>query len=267
MIRKPVVAGQFYPQTEASLRKMLSTLISIDAEKNDAIAIIMPHAGYVYSGQVAGATISNVQIKKTAIILGTNHTGSGEPFSIMTEGKWNTPLGEVKIDTEIAKSILKESSIIKEDAFSHLYEHSIEVEVPFLQYLKNDITIVPIVISGTGLSGYQKLGKEITDGFKKIGRPALFIASTDMTHYEPKDIAEQKDRLAIDAILSLDEERLFNVVEKNNISMCGVAPTCVLISIVKNLGAKKAGLVKYQTSGDVSGDYSSVVGYAGVIIQ
>ncbi|MDP2921656.1 MAG: AmmeMemoRadiSam system protein B [Candidatus Omnitrophota bacterium] len=266
MIRKPVVAGQFYPQTEASLRKMLSGLVEPVSEKQDAIGVVMPHAGYVYSGGVAGSTISKVELKKTVIILGTNHTGAGERFSIMTDGSWMTPMGEVKIDTEIAESILKESPLLKEDALAHMYEHSIEVELPFLQYLKNDIKIVPIVISQATLSEYRKLGEEIANGFKKVGRPALFMASTDMTHYESKESAEQKDRLAINAILELDEEKLFSVVKNNDISMCGVSPACVLIGLCKNLGAKKAGLVKYQTSGDTSGDYSSVVGYAGMII-
>lgn len=266
MIRKPVVAGQFYPQTEAGMIKMLSRMIEAAPEKQEVKGVIMPHAGYVYSGYVAGATISKVDIKKTAVILGTNHTGVGKPFSIMTKGTWMTPLGEVKIDAEIAESILKESSVLEEDALSHLYEHSIEVEVPFLQYLRKDIKIVPIIISNGDIKKYQKLGSEIAHGFKKIGRAALFIASTDFTHYESKGSAEEKDRLAIDAILALDEERLFRLVKEINISMCGLAPTCTFISVCKNLGAQKAGLVKYQTSGDVSGDYTSVVGYAGMVI-
>lgn len=266
MIRRPAFAGQFYPQTEASLRKMLSGLIEPVSEKQDAIGVIMPHAGYVYSGYVAGATISKVELKKTAVILGTNHTGRGEKFSIMTNGSWMTPLGEVKIDSEIAESILKESSLLKDDALAHMYEHSIEVELPFLQYLKKDIRIVPIVISEGKLSEYQKLGEEIADGFKKIGRSGLFIASTDMTHYESKESAQEKDRLAIDAISDMNEEKLFNVVKENDLSMCGLPAACVLISACKKLGAKKAGLVKYQTSGDISGDYSSVVGYAGMVL-
>jgi AmmeMemoRadiSam system protein B len=246
---------------------MLSGLISPVSEKQDAVGIIMPHAGYVYSGQVAGLTISKVDIKKTVIILGTNHTGSGERFSIMTSGTWITPLGEVKIDSEIARSILKESTLLKEDVAAHLQEHSIEVEVPFLQYLKNDIAIVPIVIFPQAkLSEYQRVGEDIANGFKKIGRAGFFMASTDMTHYEPEEIAKEKDRLAIDAILEMSEEKLFNVVRAKDVSMCGLGATCVLINVCKNLGAKRAGLVKYQTSGDTSGDYSSVVGYAGMII-
>src|SRR3989338_4342720 len=193
MIRRPVVAGQFYPQTEASLRKMLSGLIDPVAEKQDAIGVIMPHAGYVYSGYVAGLTISKVSLKKTVVILGTNHTGAGERFSIMTKGSWMTPMGEVKIDVEIAESILKESQLLKEDTLAHMYEHSIEVELPFIQYLANDIKIVPIVISQAKLSDYQKLGEDIARGFKKVGRSVLFMASTDMTHYESREAAEGKD--------------------------------------------------------------------------
>ena len=267
MIRKPVVAGQFYPQTEDSLKKMLSKLIDVKAEKQELKGVIMPHAGYVYSGYVAGRAISKADIKRTAVILGVNHTGSGSPFSIMTKGSWATPLGEVKIDVEIAEAILKESALIKEDTLSHLNEHSIEVEVPFLQYIKSDIKIVPILISDHDIKTYQQLGKEIAEGFKKIGRAALFIGSTDFTHYESKESAEEKDMLAINAILNLDEEKLFHLVKENNISMCGVAPACTLISVCKNLGAKKASLVKYQTSGDISGDYTSVVGYAGMVIE
>ncbi|MFC1624277.1 AmmeMemoRadiSam system protein B [Candidatus Omnitrophota bacterium] len=266
MIRKPVVAGQFYPQAEQTLRKMLSKLIDTGSDKKEAKGVILPHAGYIYSGHVAGLTISKVDVKKTAIILGTNHTGSGRPFSIMTKGSWMTPLGEAKIDVEIAESILKESSLLEDDSLSHLNEHSIEVEIPFLQYLRSDIKIVPIGISARSLKEYQILGKEIAEGFKKIGRTALFVASTDFTHYESKDSAEKKDSLAIEAILAMDEERLFNAVNENDISMCGVAPTCTIISVCKNLGAGKAGLVKYQTSGDITGEDSSVVGYAGFII-
>ncbi|MFA4992148.1 MAG: AmmeMemoRadiSam system protein B [Candidatus Omnitrophota bacterium] len=267
MIRKAVMAGQFYPQTENGLKKMLSGLIDPAEKKQNAIGVIMPHAGYVYSGAVAGATISRVEIKKTVIILGTNHAGAGKPFSIMTEGSWTTPMGEVRIDTEIASSILKESSILEEDALSHSYEHSIEVQLPFLQYLKDDVKIVPIIVSQAGLDSYDEIGGDIAAGFKKIGRPALFMASTDMTHYESESSAREKDALAIDAVLALDEGRLFSTVGQRNISMCGVAPTCSLINACKRLGAKKADLVKYQTSGDVTGDYSSVVGYAGIIIS
>lgn len=268
MIRESIAAGQFYPQTEASLRRMLSGLIPScpQEDKQDVIGAILPHAGYIYSGSVEGEVISKIRLKKTAVILGTNHTGMGEKFSIMAQGSWVSPLGSVEIDTEFAGAILKEGTMLKTDFKAHLNEHSIEVHLPFLQYVDPAIKIVPIVISQSGLEDYQKIGECIANGYKKIGRPALFIASTDMTHYEPKEIAAQKDSLAVNAILELDDEKLFTAVNANNISMCGVAPACVLIALSKILGAKKSGLVKYQTSGDVSGDYSSVVGYAGITI-
>jgi len=171
----------------------------------------------------------------------------------------------VKVNAELAETIAKLLGT-ETDIEAHLGEHSIEVQLPFLQYLEKDIRIVPIVISQAALPEYQRLGEDLARGFKKVGRSGLFMASTDMTHYESKEAAEEKDRSAIDAMLSLDEEKLFSVVKKKDISMCGLAPACALISVCKHLGAKKAGLVKYQTSGDTSGDYSSVVGYAGMII-
>ncbi len=267
MIRKPVVAGQFYPQTAVALRKMLNNFISESQEKREATGLVMPHAGYIYSGRVAGAVVSSVILKETAVILGTNHTGGGAPFSIMTEGAWSTPFGEVEIDSDLAKEFLSGSTMLEEDIMAHLYEHSIEVELPFLQFINEDIKIVPIVVSQAALSDYQKLGDELSAIFKKTKKyEALFISSTDMTHYESQRSAETKDRSAIEAILKLDEMLLEKTVEAQNISMCGNAPTSVLIRICKNLGAKKAELIKYETSGTTTGDYSSVVGYAGLII-
>ncbi|MBU0758988.1 MAG: AmmeMemoRadiSam system protein B [Candidatus Omnitrophica bacterium] len=266
MIRKPVVAGQFYPQTEASLKKMLASLVDTASEKQDAKGLILPHAGYVYSGPVAGATISKVAVKKTVVILGADHTGSGSPFSVARKDSWLTPLGEVKIDTEIAEAILRSGDLLKDDSQSHANEHSIEVELPFLQYVRSDVKIVPIIVSRADVKKYQQLAADITEGLKKVGRSVTLVASTDFTHYESRESAEAKDRLAIEAILSLDEEKLSRVVQENRISMCGAAPTCVLLAACKNIGAKHAGLVKYQTSGDITGDYSSVVGYAGMVI-
>ncbi|HDP16379.1 MAG TPA: AmmeMemoRadiSam system protein B, partial [Candidatus Omnitrophica bacterium] len=174
MMRRPVVAGHFYPQTEEALRKMLAGLVKTGPDKQKVMGVILPHAGYVYSGPVAGATVSKIEIKKTAVILGTDHTGSGSPFSIVTKGRWLTPLGEVKIDAEIAGSILKSSRLLKDDDRGHVNEHSIEVQLPFLQYLKADIKIVPIIISGGGIEEYRELGGDIAEGFKKAGRPAVF---------------------------------------------------------------------------------------------
>ncbi|MFC1929979.1 AmmeMemoRadiSam system protein B [Chloroflexota bacterium] len=267
MIREPVVAGQFYPASASQLKSMIARLVDEDAEKEEAIGLVSPHAGYIYSGAVAGAVISRIQFKDTFIIMGPNHTGKGQPFSIMTEGTWQTPLGKVKIDTELAKQILAASTYLQEDDGAHQYEHSLEVQLPFLQYFKPDIKIVPIILAHGSGATYEEIGKEIARAVKELGREVVIMASSDMTHYEPHESAKKKDTQAIDAILELDEDELLKRVEELNISMCGYAPTVSLIAAAKELGAKSAELVRYQTSGDTSGDYASVVGYAGIIIK
>jgi len=267
MIRKPVVAGQFYPGSPEQLKGMIGEMVDERVEKVEVIGLVSPHAGYVYSGPVAGAVISRIKFKDTFVILGPNHTGMGKLFSIMTEGTWKTPLGEVEIDSELGEHILAASSHLEEDYVAHQYEHSIEVQIPFLQYFKPDIKIVPIVFSHFTGAAYKEIGKGIARVIKGLGREAVIIASSDMTHYEPQEAARRKDAQAIEAIVDLDEDKLLKRVEGMGISMCGYAPAVSLISAARELGARGAELVKYQTSGDTSGDYSSVVGYAGIIIK
>ena len=267
MIRNSVVAGQFYPGSSEGLKRMIETMVDDRAEKVEAIGLVSPHAGYIYSGVVAGAVISRVKFKDTFVILGPNHTGMGKDFSIMTKGVWGTPLGVVEIDSELGKRILDSSSYLEEDYTAHQYEHSLEVQVPFLQYFKPDVRIVPIVLAHTNGATYKKIGMELAGAIRESKKGALILASSDMTHYEPHETARKKDRQAIDAILDLDEDELLRRVDEFDISMCGYAPVVSLISAAKELGAKKAELVKYQTSGDTSGDYSSVVGYAGILVK
>jgi AmmeMemoRadiSam system protein B len=267
MIRNPVVAGQFYPGSPAGLRRTIESLVDDKVEKVDAIGVVSPHAGYIYSGQVAGAVISRIKFKDTFVMLGPNHTGRGKAFSIMTNGSWKTPLGDVEIDSELGKQILASSSYLEEDHLAHQYEHSLEVQVPFLQYFKPDVRIVPIILTHASGAVYKTIGKELASAIKGLNREAVILASSDMTHYEPQEIAQKKDKQAIEAILDLNEDELLRRVGELDISMCGYAPIASLISAAKELGAKKAELVKYQTSGDTSGDYSRVVGYAGIIVK
>jgi len=267
MIREPVAAGQFYPGSAPGLKRMLESMVNDRAAKVDAIGLVSPHAGYIYSGVVAGAVISRVKLKDTVIMLGPNHTGQGKEFSIMTDGSWITPLGEVEIDGELAKKILSSSSYLEEDKAAHQYEHSLEVQLPFLQYFKADVRIVPIILAHARGSVYKKIGKELAGAIKESKRQVVILASSDMTHYEPQEAARKKDNKAIEAILNLDVDELLERVAILDISMCGYAPVTVLISVAKELGATKAELVKYQTSGDASGDYRSVVGYAGIIVR
>ena len=267
MIRNPVVSGKFYPESPSKLKKMIWGMVDETIAKEEVIGLVSPHAGYVYSGSVAGATIAKVKPKVTFIILGPNHTGRGKPFSIMTEGIWQTPLGEVAIDSRLAKQILDASAYLEEDYGAHEYEHSIEVQLPLLQYFKKDFKLVPIVLAHATGGIYKEIGSAIAKAIKDSSSEAIIIASSDMTHYESHESAQKKDKSAIAAILALNEDELLKRVEELRISMCGYAPVAILISAAKELGAEVAELINYQTSGDATGDYSSVVGYAGIIIK
>jgi len=268
MVRKPVVAGQFYPGKSARLQEEVASLIKPAVKKRPAIGVVAPHAGYMYSGVVAGYVYASIEeIKPTAVIIGPNHTGYGSRFSLMSNEDWATPLGTVKVDKELAGRILETSQLAEEDASAHAHEHSVEVQLPFLQRLKPDIRFVPIVVSSTDIKALVGFGRELADAIKKSGKDALIVASSDMTHYESHQAAKSKDSRAIDAILKLDEAELVKRVEQYDISMCGYAPTAIMLAASKELGAKKAELIKYQTSGEASGDYSSVVGYAGIIVN
>jgi MEMO1 family protein len=268
-IRMPAVAGQFYPSHPAELKQLIKEFIPKKIDKADAIACILPHAGYVYSGRVAVETVAGINIKNKIILLGPNHTGYGAKFSITASGEWLTPLGRVKIDRGLAQAIIKRCGFLTEESLAHQYEHSLEVELPILQYFKNSFEIVPIAILSSDLGMLKKLGAGIAQAVKesKEEKSVMLVASSDMTHYEPQNIAEKKDRAAIEAITELDEDKLARKIKELNITMCGYAPAAVLITAAKLLGAKSAKLIKYQTSGDTTGDKSSVVGYAGIVIS
>jgi hypothetical protein len=269
IIRQPQVAGQFYPSSAHELKNQIGTLIDKKADRSDIIACMLPHAGYMYSGGVAGQTVSRINVKDKIILLGPNHTGYGVRFSMMTEGAWQTPLGEIKIDSSLAREILKHSKYLEDDILAHRYEHSLEVELPFLQYFKSDFEIVPIIFLSDEFGMLKEIGKEIADTIKELNikDSNLIVASSDMTHYEPQIQAQKKDREAIEAILELNEDKLIDRIQRLNISMCGYAPVIVMLSAARALGAKTGKLIQYQTSGDVTGDKSSVVGYAGIVIQ
>jgi MEMO1 family protein len=267
MIREPAVAGRFYPDSPSQLKSMIESFIDKSTEKEDIVGLLAPHAGYIYSGAVVGAVLSRVQFKDTFIILGPNHTGYGQPFSVMTEGSWKTPLGEVQVDSELAHKLISISKYLKEDTQAHEFEHSIEVQVPFLQYFKPNVKIVPMVLSLGNGDVYKQIGRDIVRALSELKKEAIIFASSDMSHYEPQGIAKKKDQQAIEAMLNLDQDELLKRVEEQNISMCGYAPAVVMLTAALELGATSPRLVKYQTSGDVSGDYNAVVGYAGIIVK
>ena len=265
--RKPAQAGRFYPADPKELSQEVKNHIDKNAVKEIALGIVAPHAGYIYSGKAAGALYSRIKFPDTIIILGPNHTGLGADTAIITEGEWIMPGGNVFINKELAESILENSkSIIKKDNFSHSKEHSLEVQLPFIQHFTRDFSIVPICMKDYRVDTCRKIGEAIAKSLKHAAK-ALIVASSDMSHYVSATIAEQKDRLAIDKILALDPEGLLQVVAENHISMCGSGPVAAMLFAVKELGAKKAELVLYNTSGDASGDYSEVVGYASIIVK
>ncbi|MFH0771958.1 MAG: AmmeMemoRadiSam system protein B [Candidatus Omnitrophota bacterium] len=263
--RNPAVAGQFYPASAPALKKEVEKYLISGGEKIKAIGIVSPHAGYIYSGPVAGATLSAVELEDTCVIIGPNHTGQGAPFSIMTEGVWRMPSGDCRIDEELARSILGNSGYLREDILAHRNEHSIEVQLPFMQALRDNLKIVPMVLSDAKIEVYREIGKGIAKSLIEK-KTATIIASSDMTHYESQEAANKKDKMAIEAILRLDEDELMRTIIKRGISMCGYAPVCVMLSAAKECGARNAKLIKYQTSGDVTGDYGAVVGYAGIVV-
>jgi len=267
MIRKPAVAGYFYPGSERELRAMFKQMVDLKAAKEKALAVVSPHAGFVYSGYVAGAVFSSVVLPDHYIILGPSHQGIRPLFAIMTEGAWQTPLGEVPIASGLAEAVRKRTPLIQVDENGHRREHSLEVQLPFLQYLKKNISLVPICISY--LADYrdlEELARAVAAGIREFGEDTLIVASTDMSHYVSQEVAKQKDFLAIEKIKSLDARGLFDVVREEDISMCGFQPTTAAILAAKELGAKKAELIRYMNSGDTSGDYGQVVGYAGLRI-
>lgn len=267
-IRMPAAAGQFYPASAAELKKLIEKFTPQKADKTDVVACILPHAGYIYSGRVAVETAAGINIKNKIILLGPNHTGYGADFSIFSSGKWATPLGEIEIDRQLAQGIMKQCDFLSDEPLAHQYEHSLEVELPILQYFKTSFKIVPITILCGDLEMLKKLGAGIAKAIKESQeeKSVMLVASSDMTHYEPQAVAEKKDRAAIEAITELDVDKLMRKIKELDITMCGYAPAIAVITAAKLLGAKNAKLIKYQTSGDTTGDRTSVVGYAGIII-
>jgi AmmeMemoRadiSam system protein B len=277
-VRHPYVSGSFYPRDPQRLRREIENCFihALGPGKSPAkgenprtiTAIVCPHAGYIYSGPVAAHSyfaLSEEKQPDTAIILCPNHTGLGSAVSLMSEGCWETPLGRVMIDEELSNSIFKFSGLVDIDESAHQYEHSIEVQLPFLQYLYGSkIRIVPICMGFQDLETSRNLGEAIAQSIRSLN--AVIIASTDMTHQEPQQSAARKDRLVLDAIEAMDEENVQRTVQTNRITMCGYGPVSVALVASKRLGAKKAEILSYHTSGDITGDREAVVGYASVKI-
>jgi AmmeMemoRadiSam system protein B len=273
-IRQPAVAGRFYPGNAQHLRAEVESFTAVRASagqeateaKIPAVGCVVPHAGYVYSGGVAGAVYRRLELSRRYVILCPNHTGMGEPLAIMSRGMWHTPLGDVPIDGELAEVLKAHAPLLSEDQEAHRYEHALEVQLPFLQVLKPGFQFVPITVGTSSFEALSALGSAIGAILADLAEPALVIASSDMNHYESDSITRVKDRRAIDQLLALDPRGLYDTVRQDNISMCGYGPATIMLTAARLMGATKAELIRYATSGDVSGDRDMVVGYAGIAV-
>jgi len=267
MIRKPAVAGRFYPATAKDLLSELHKFVHPADKRTKAIGVMVPHAGYMYSGHVAGAVYSEVAMPQRNIVLCPNHTGRGVPLSIMRSGEWETPLGNMRIDEELCVALMDADPNLENDTAAQQFEHSLEVQLPFMRHVGGgDVTFVPITIGTGSWTQLSDLGRAIAAIVEKVVPDALIIASSDMNHYESDAITRVKDGKAIDRILDLDPRGLYDVVDEEDISMCGYGPATAMLIAARMLGASKSDLVKYATSADVSGDFDRVVGYAGMMV-
>lgn len=268
MHRKPIVAGQFYPGTAQGLREQVEQFMAqAGAPKGRTLLAMAPHAGYVFSGPVAGKTLGQAEVARDVLLLGPNHTGMGKPFSVWNQGAWDMPGGSVPVNQELAEALLKDAQDLSPDTAGHAQEHSLEVILPFLQARRDDLRIVPVAVAEHGLQKLLDVGKAMAKTLKNWLEPVSIVVSSDMSHYVPHALAEERDRLALERIEALDPEGLFNVVRKNNITMCGVLPMTLGLAICRELGATKARITAYDTSATASGDYQRVVGYAGALVE
>lgn len=265
--RRPAVAGRFYPGSAREIKSRISELVDDASAGEKAIGVMAPHAGWVFSGRCAGMVYSRVEIPETVLIMCPNHHGLGADAAIMSQGAWEMPTGDVEIDSELARLLMKHTGLVREDARAHSSEHSLEVHLPLLQHFRPEVKLVPLSLFRLDMAECEELGKAIAAAALDFGKAVLVIASSDMTHFESADEARIKDKLALDRMLELDPKGLLDVVRRNGITMCGVVPAAVMLVYALARGAKKAELVDYRNSGDVTGDYRDVVAYASVIVK
>jgi AmmeMemoRadiSam system protein B len=272
-VRQAAVAGQFYPRSKTELLREVQGFLASGAAAGRpqsgrvrALGVIAPHAGYVYSGAVAGAVYAHIEVPRRVIVLCPNHTGMGELLAIMSSGSFRTPLGDVPIDGALAEALKQAFPLLREDTAAQLHEHAVEVQLPFLQAVQPDLRFVPITVGTGQFEALTALGVVLARVITECGEPVLMVASSDMNHYEDDAETRVKDALAIEQVLGLQPRGLFETVRSQNISMCGYGPAIAMLTAALRLGATGAELVKYATSGDVSGDRQHVVGYAGIAV-
>jgi AmmeMemoRadiSam system protein B len=267
-VRHPAVAGRFYPREAEALRSDVRSYLSgaASGKSINGLGCIAPHAGYMYSGHVAGAVFAGITIPKVCILLCPNHTGMGRPLAVMSEGVWETPLGRVPIAGDFATDLKQRCPLLEEDSAAHRSEHAAEVELPFLQVRQPELSFVPIALGTGQFEVLEQFGLALANAIAAYLEPVLIVASSDMNHYESDAVTRVKDQTAIEPILRLDSRGLYDAVTQQHISMCGFGPAVAMLTATKKLGATGAELIKYATSGDISGDRNMVVGYAGIAV-
>ncbi len=264
MLRPPAVAGRFYPSQPDHLLRDVAACVPADRRGLRALGCLAPHAGYMYSGGVAGAVYGALDLPVSYVILCPNHQGYGAPLAVYPAGEWETPLGRAMVDSELTARIQAACPELREDTRAHASEHALEVQLPFLQHLSPGFRFVPIAIATDRFGSLEALGEAIAAVLSREKRETLIVASSDMNHYEEDALTRRKDRRAIDAMLALDPRGLYDVVRKERITMCGYGPAVAMLQAVRILGANRAELIRYATSGEKSGDFQKVVGYAGM---
>lgn len=267
-VRAARFAGSWYPGDARDLRATIERFTPTVVAREKAIAVMCPHAGYRYSGAVAAETLARVEVPRTALVLCPNHRVPPPIVSVWPGGAWRTPLGEIPIDEPLVAALLKECKAggLVADTRAHDQEHAVELQLPILQHFRPDLRMVAIVVAQDDPERLKALGEGMAraiDGRDDV----LIVASSDMNHYESREVAERKDTLALEKVLAMDPLALLDVCDREDITMCGVRPTAATLWAAKALGAKKCELVRHATSGDVSGDFDSVVGYAGVVVM
>jgi hypothetical protein len=272
MIREPAVAGRFYPARPAEIaRELPRYLPEEEAEPLRALGCMVPHAGWMYSGPVAGAVYTRLKLPRRMIILCPRHYPMGQPLAINLSGAWRTPLGDVPVDEELAGALLRACPLLRDDALAHETEHSLEVQLPFLQHLLGEFRFVPIALGTDRFQAFEELGSAIAEVVRaaRAENPeeVLVVASSDMNHYESDAVTRTKDQKAIARLLDLDPRGLYDTVRRERISMCGFGPATAMLVATKQLGATQAELVRYATSADAGGDTYRVVGYAGIVVH
>jgi MEMO1 family protein len=266
--RLPAVAGRFYPSDAAALRRQVDSFCAADGRpRRRVLSCLVPHAGYRFSGHVAGAVYARLELPRRFVLLGPRHYPRGADQAIVSAGAWQTPLGHAEIDAGLAAELKRACGSLTEDEVAHHSEHALEVQLPFLQRLAGEFRFVPIALGTGNLAELEALGRAIADVLARRPEPVLIVASSDMNHYESDEITRIKDRKAIERVLALDPRGLHETVRREGITMCGFGPAVSMLTAVRQLGATHAELVRYATSADINGERDSVVGYAGVIVD